>query len=325
MNTTTFDLEKRVSLDSVQAARNRIAGIALRTPLLRLEVDAGDREIWLKLENLQPVGSFKIRGAASAMTALSSDELQRGVSTASAGNMAQGVAWMARRLGVPCTVVVPESAPRVKLDAIHRLGGRTIAVPFAAWWQTLVDRTYPGVEGRFVHPVADADVISGNGTIGLEIVEDLPDVDAILVPFGGGGLSCGIAAAARALKPHTRVFGCEPVTAAPLNASLAAGRPLSIDRVQSFVDGCGGRAILPEMWPLVQALLAGAFAPRLQDIADAVALLADRSKIVAEGAGAVALAAALGDDAPRGKIVCVVSGGCIDAGTLATILSGGIP
>ena len=325
MNTTTFDLEKRVSLDSIQAARNRIAGIALRTPLLRVEVDAGDREIWLKLENLQPVGSFKIRGAASAMTALPADALQHGVCTASAGNMAQGVAWMARRLEIPCTVVVPESAPAAKLDAIHRLGARTVAVPFAQWWQTLVDRAYPGVEGGFIHPVADADVIAGNGTIGLEILEDLPDVDAILVPFGGGGLSCGIAAATRAIKPDTRVFGCEPITAAPLNASLAAGQPLSIDRVPSFVDGCGGRAILPEMWPLIQRLIAGAFAPALADIANAVKLLAERSKIVAEGAGAVALASALGSDAPKGKIVCIVSGGCIDASLLACILGGGTP
>jgi threonine dehydratase len=239
--------------------------------------------------------------------------------------MAQGVAWVARQLGVACTVVVPEGAPRAKIDAIHQLGGRTVAVPFAAWWQTLVDRAYPGVEGKFIHPVADADVIAGNGTIGLEIMEDLPDVDAILVPFGGGGLSSGIAAAARALKPETKVFACEPATAAPHTASLEANAPVADARTASFVDGCGGRAVLPEMWPLVQALLAGSYAPSVPDIAAAVRLLALRAKIVAEGAGAVALAAALGPGAPRGKIVCVVSGGCIDADKLAVILEGGVP
>ncbi len=321
----SLSLENGISLDAIRAAQRRIAGIATRTPLVRLQVNDAAGEVWLKLENLQPVGSFKIRGAASALTAAPPQALARGVCTASAGNMAQGVAWMARHLGIPCTVVVPEGAPRAKIDAIHRLGGRTVEVPFAAWWQTLVDRSYPGVEGYFIHPVADAEVMAGNGTIGLEILEDLPDVDAILVPFGGGGLSCGIASAVRALKPDTQVFGCEPITAAPLNASLAAGRAVAIERIASFVDGCGGRAVLPEMWPLVSTLLAGAFAPTLAEIAAAVRLLAERNKIVAEGAGAVAIAAALGDHAPAGKLVCIVSGGCIDAALLATILNGGTP
>ncbi|MGH7469245.1 MAG: threonine ammonia-lyase [Longimicrobiales bacterium] len=312
-----------ISLEAIQEARRRIHGSAVRTPLIRFESERTSAQIWLKLENLQPVGSFKIRGAASAMLALPPETLARGVCTASAGNMAQGVAWMARQLGIPCTVVVPESAPRAKIDAVERLGARTVEIPFTAWWQTLVDRAYPGVDGHFIHPVADPDVMAGNGTIGLEIVDDLPDVDAILVPFGGGGLSCGIASALRALQPNARVLGCEPSTAAPLNASWSARRPVAIDRVASFVDGCGGRAILPEMWPLVSTLLAGAYAPTLDEIATAVRCLAERSKIVAEGAGAVALAAALGSNAPDGNIVCIVSGGCIDTDKLAVILGGG--
>ena len=312
-----------ITLEAIQQAQQRIRGNALRTPLLRYPDD--EREIWLKLENVQPVNSFKIRGAANALLSTPRAELERGVCTASAGNMAQGVAWMARQLGIPCTVIVPEGAPRAKIDAIHALGGRTVPVPFPVWWQTLVDRGYPGVEGKFVHPVADADVIAGNGTIGLEIIEDLPDVDAILVPFGGGGLSSGIAAAVRALKPHVQVFGCEPATAAPLNASLEVDKPVAVERIATFVDGCGGRAVLPEMWPLVRALLAGAYAPSVADIAAAVRLLATRAKIIAEGAGAVALAAALGKNPPRGKVVCVVSGGCIDADKLAIILEGGVP
>jgi threonine dehydratase len=318
-------IEPGISLHAIQQARDRIAGSAIRTPLLPLQSEDDACRIWLKLENLQPIGSFKIRGAASALLAAGRDQLTRGVCTASAGNMAQGVAWVARQLGIRCTIVVPESAPRAKLDAIHRLGGRTVAVPFADWWQTLVQRGYPGVDGYFVHPVADPQVMAGNGTIGLEIMEDLPHVDAILVPFGGGGLSCGIAAAARALNPNVQVFGCEPATAAPLHASLAAGAPVAIERIPSFVDGCGGRAILPEMWPLVNTLLSGSFAPSLADIAAAVRALALHNKVVAEGAGAVALAAALGPNAPSGNVVCIVSGGCIDAHVLSAILGGAIP
>ena len=213
--------------------------------------DAG-REIHLKLECLQPVGSFKIRGAANAIGRLPPERTAAGVWTASAGNMAQGVAWCARRLGVPCTVVVPDDAPRAKLDAIERLGARTIPVPFERWWQVLVDGTYPGLDGLFVHPVADRAVIAGNGTIGLEILEDLPDCDAILVPFGGGGLSCGIASAVREVSPRTRVIACEVETAAPLAAALAAGAPTRIERRASFVDGIGSSSVLEEMWPLAQ-------------------------------------------------------------------------
>lgn len=318
-------LDQAIPLDAIEAARRRIAGIAVRTPLVRFPHDDPSREIWLKLECLQPVGSFKIRGAASAISALPSERLASGVATSSAGNMAQGVAWMARRLGVPCTIVVPEGAPAAKIQAIHRLGGKTVEVPFAAWWQSMVDRGYPGVGGAFVHPVADPEVIAGNGTIGLEILEDLPDVDAVLVPFGGGGLSSGIASALKAVRPQARVFGCEPATAAPLNASLPAGKPVAIERVASFVDGCGGRAMLPEMWPLVSSVLAGAFAPSIAEIAAAVRLIAERAKVVAEGAGATALAAALGAGAPAGKVVCIVSGGCIDPSKLAVILEGGVP
>ncbi len=314
-----------ITIESIRAARERIKGHAVRTPLLCLPLDDFPGEIWLKLENLQPVGSFKIRGAANALLSVPPESLRNGVCTASAGNMAQGVAWMARQLGVPATIVVPDGAPRAKLDAIHALGGRTIPVPFAAWWQTLVDRGYAGLEGKFVHPVADPDVISGNGTIGLEISEDLNDVDAVLVPFGGGGLSSGIAAAMCELQPRAKVYGCEPSTAAPLNASFAAGTPVAVERIASFVDGCGGRAVLPEMWPLVNDLLAGAFAPTIPEIARAVKLLAERAKVVAEGAGAVALAAALGENGPRGRVVCIVSGGCIDADKLAVILDGGVP
>ena len=318
------NLGELITLDRITAARRRLDGIALRTPLVRLNLNEGP-EIWLKLENLQPVGSFKIRGAGSAITASHPDELRHGVYTASAGNMAQGVAWMARRLGIPCTVVVPENAPQAKLEAITRLGARWLRVPFDEWWQTLVRRGYPGLDGRFVHPVSDAEVIAGNGTIGLELLEDLPDVDVVFAPYGGGGLSCGIAAAMRALKPDVRIVACEPATAAPLTASLAAGTPTPVARTASFVDGCGSQSVLAEMWPLASTLLSGAVAIAIPEIAAAVRLLAERNKVVAEGAGAVAVAAALRHAAPGEKIVCIVSGGHIDAAVLATILTGGNP
>ncbi|HTY41771.1 MAG TPA: pyridoxal-phosphate dependent enzyme [Thermoanaerobaculia bacterium] len=308
------------ALEEIRAAERRLRGFCLRTPLLRLESD-GPSEISLKLENLQPIGSFKLRGAGNAIAVASPDSLARGVSTASAGNMAQGVAWNARRLGIPCTVVVPDHAPRAKLDAVERLGGRFIKLPVDRWWQVLVDHGYPGLEGLFVHPVADPAVVAGNGTIGLEIVEELPDVDAVLVPWGGGGLSCGIAAAVRALRPAARVFACEVETAAPLSASLAAGRPVGVDFVPSFVDGIGARGLLPEMWPMAQELLAGSLVVSLAETAAALRRLASRARVVAEGAGAVPVAAALAHGELGRRVVCVVSGGNIDADRLAAILA----
>ena len=313
-----------VTLADIRAARKRLAGIVVRTPLVRLDVPEVAGEIWLKLENLQPIGSFKLRGAANAMLRAGRARLADGAYTASAGNMAQGVAWSARHFGVPCTVVVPDHAPQTKIDAVERLGGRVVRVPYERWWQTLVDHAYPGIGGVFVHPVSDPAVVAGNGTIGLEIVEDLPDVDAVLVPFGGGGLSAGIATAVRALAPNARVFGCEVETATPLTAALAAGAPTRVDRTASFVDGIGGMGVLAEMWPLVSTLLDGALVSSVSDIADAVRLLVERARVVAEGAGAAALAAARRHGV-SGKVVCVVSGGNIDSGTLSTILDGRLP
>lgn len=308
----------------IRAARDRLTGIAVRTPLVRLDMPSLDADVWLKLENLQPIGSFKLRGAANAMLLAGQDRLAAGVYTASAGNMAQGVAWSARRFGVPCRVVVPDHAPRTKLEAIERLGAEIIKVPFDRWWQTLVEHGFPGMSGLFVHPVSDPAVIAGNGTIGLEIMEDLPDVDTVLVPFGGGGLSCGIATAVRAANPGARVLACEVATAAPLSPSLAAGAPQRVEYKRSFVDGIGASTVLAEMWPLVRQLLDGALIASVEQIANAVRLLAERSRIVAEGAGAAALAAALAHRV-RGKVVCVVSGGNIDTAVLAAILDGRTP
>ena len=314
-----------VSLDAVREARERIAGAAIRTPLVRLNSEDAPGGIWLKLESLQPIGSFKLRGSGNAMRLAGREKLAKGVYTASAGNMAQGVAWNARRLGVPCTVVVPDNAPQTKLAAIERLGAKAVKLPYARWWQVLEDHGYPGIEGLFIHPVSDPAVMAGNGTIALEILEDLPEVDAVVVPFGGGGLSCGIAAALSAAKPYARVFAAEVETAAPFSASLAAGRPVAVDHTPSFVDGIGGRSMLPEMWPLASKLLAGSIVVSVEEAARAVRLLAERNRVIAEGAGAASVAAALTGRAGSGKIVAVVSGGNIDPGNLARILQGEIP
>jgi threonine dehydratase len=317
------------TLDEIHEARGRISGAAVRTPLVRYDGDPGEPEIYLKLENLQPIGSFKLRGALNRMRALEPEQLRDGVYTASAGNMAQGVAWAARSLGVKASVVVPDTAPRAKLDAIARLGATIVSVPYDEWWSTMRDHGRPGMRGVFVHPFADRQVMAGNGTIALEILEDLDDVDAILVPWGGGGLTCGIAAAARALRPAVRVYACEVEGSAPLSASLSAGGPATIENNRSFIDGIGGRGVFPEIWWLARELVAGSLTATVEQVAEAVCLIARRNRVVAEGAGAAALAAARVrvtslTPGPR-RVACIVSGGNIDAAVLATILSGSTP
>ena len=306
-----------IPLEEIRRARERLGDSVVRTPLVQL-----DERVWLKLENLQPIGSFKLRGALSAIRAASADELAAGVVTASAGNMAQGVAWAAREAGVRARIVAPESAPRAKLDAVERLGGEVIPVSYEAWWQAMVERRYEGVDGLFVHPVEDEAVMAGNGTIGLELCEELAAFDTVIVPWGGGGLTTGVASAVKALRPGVRVVTAEPETAAPLAAALAAGEPVAIDYVPSFVDGAGGRALLPTMWDRARALVDEAVAVPLADVEEAIRTLAARARVVAEGAGALALAAARDRE---GTTVCIVSGGNVDASVLAAILAGRTP
>jgi threonine dehydratase len=314
-----------LTLGEVEQARRRIAASAVRTPLLRLHAGGAPAEIHLKLENLQPVGSFKIRGAASAMARLSREQLARGVLTASAGNMAQGVAWCAREKGVRCTVIAPESAPEAKTRAAEALGARVIRVGFDRWWRAFEERAVEGVEATFVHAFDDPDVMAGNGTIGLEILEDLPAVDAVLIPWGGGGLACGIATAMRALRPACRIYACEVETAAPLSAALPSGAPREIDFRASFVDGIGARTVLPSMLERAKGLLDGVLVATLDEVAAALRLLAERGRVVAEGAGACPVACALSGAAGRGPVACVVSGGNIDLGLLSVILAGETP
>ena len=311
-----------IELPAIEAARGRIAGAAIRTPLVRLHVESAPAEIYLKLENLQPINSFKIRGATNAIMLAPAAERAKGLVTASAGNMAQGVAWAARELGVPATIAVPEHAPEAKLAAIERLGGRVLKLPYDDWWNTIITSHIDGVDGLFVHPVQDPGVMAGNGTIGLEILEDLPDPDTIVIPYGGGGLTTGIASAVKARRPGTRIVTAEPDTAAALAAAFAAGHPADVDYRPSFVDGSGSRRVLDSMWPLVSPLVDDAVAVPVAEVAAAVRTLAERVRVIAEGAGALAPAAALSGRAGTGRVVCVVSGGNIDLSKVAEILTG---
>jgi len=311
-----------ISLQDIKDAQQRIKGKVNRTPLIRFYGDDLPGEIYLKLENLQPIGSFKLRGAYNAMSTAERSLLNDGVYTASAGNMAQGVAWNARMMKIPCTVIVPDHAPQTKLDAITRLGAKFIKIPFNDWWQVLVTRKFEGMKGLFIHPVSDPAVIAGNGTVGLEILEDLPDVDTVIVPYGGGGLISGIATAIKTIKPGVKVFASEVETAAPLAPSLAAGEPVKVTYTPSFVDGMGSAGLLTEMWPLVSKVVNGSIVLSLKQIADAIKLLMERTRVIAEGAGGSSFAAALTGKVGTGKIVCVISGGNIDAEKLIKILSG---
>jgi threonine dehydratase len=314
-----------IPLELIEEAGERIKDTVLRTPLVPLNVDEAPGEIFLKLENLQPTGSFKVRGASNAIALAGPDAKKRGVYTCSAGNMAQALAWQARRNKIPCTVIVPDNAPETKLEAIRRFGAKIIQVSFDDVWKVVETHRYPPLDGSmFIHPFADVRMMAGNGTAGLEVLEDLPDVDSVVIPFGGGGLSVGIASAIRAKKPRARIYAVEPETAAPLSASFAAGSAQEIERVPSFVDGIGGKSVLPEMWERARNLLLPLIVS-LSDIAVAVKLLVERNRVVAEGAGGASVAAAMTGKAGHGKIVCIVSGGNIDSSKLGKILAGGIP
>jgi threonine dehydratase len=307
-----------IALAQVHDARRNIAGIAMRTPLVPLHADH-DPAVYLKLENLQPIGSFKIRGAANVMGRTPRERLERGVLTASAGNMAQGVAFCARRAGVPATIVAPDTAPETKIRAVQRMGGRVIQVPFAEWWRTFETRSFPGVEATFIHAFDDLDVMAGNGTIGMELLEDLPEMDAVVIPWGGGGLSCGIAAVLRQMAPKVRIYAAEVETAAPLAAAWAAGGPRTVEYKPSFVDGIGSRTVFANMFEHARGLLDGSIVVTLAEAACAMKLVAERNRVIAEGASACAVAAAMSGRAGAGKVVAIVSGGNIDLAKFAEL------
>jgi threonine dehydratase len=309
----------------VAAARENIRGAAIRTPLLRLNLGFAGMNIFLKPENLQPWGSFKIRPACNALKCMDASQLRNGVLTASSGNFGQGLAYAARRSGIPATLVVPEGAAQTKVDALLELGAKVIRLPFDQWWTVLTTRKCAGEEGVFIHPVAEAPVLAGNATIGAEILEDLPDCDAVVVPFGGGGLISGIGSVMRRLKPAVRMVLVESEAARPAAAALECGRPVTVPHRQSFVDGMGSSTVLPEMWPLLREVADEATSVSFAQIAAAIRLLASRHHLIAEAAGAASLAAAVAGLAGGGNIVCIISGGNMDAVKLGAILNGQSP
>jgi len=302
-----------IALNEVRDAQRRIAGTIVRTPLIRLDLGPGQPDVRLKLENLQPISAYKLRGAANAVALLSDAERRRGVWTISAGNAGQGVAYAARAAGVPCTVVAIETAPTAKLDRMRALGAKLVLVSYARAWQALEDRSYPGVEGTFIHPFDDHNFIAGHATMGLEILEDAPDTAAIIAAIGGGGLITGVATVAKALKPQIKVWGAEPETAAPAARSFAKGSAQEFPEWKAtFVDGAGGKSVFPRMWQRMQPLVDGCIVVSLEEVKRAMRLMADKVRVIAEGAGALALAAALTGKAGQGPIVAIVSGGNID-------------
>ena len=314
-----------LTLEELQQAQDNIRGAVVRTPLVRLSVDLAETEIYLKLENLQPIGSFKLRGAINAIRNTDSKKLEAGVWTASMGNMAQGVAWAAREIGIKATVVVPDDATRSKLAAMEELGASIRKIPRDAWFDLILySHDYPGMTGLFIHPASNRYVMAGQGTIGLEILEDLPDVNAVITPFGGGGLTAGVASAIQLLKPTTRRYACELETGAPLAPSLAAGEPVTITTKPAprYASGFSGApSVAEEMWPILSSVVDDSLLMSVNELATTIKLLIERNHIVAEGAGAAAAATALAGRAGTGKIACVVSGGHIDLDELNQILS----
>jgi threonine dehydratase len=311
-----------VTIDEIRAARERISGVITRTPLIRLLHDvAGAPEIWLKLENLQPINAFKLRGAANAVALLPPEERGKGVWTISAGNAGQGVAFAAREAGIPCTVVVIETAPDTKVDRMRALGAKLVKAPFDACWRAMEERAFPGIEGAFVHPFDDHNFVAGNATVALEILEDLPNVKTVIAAIGGGGLISGIGSTMRALAPKVRVLGAEPETAAPGAASFKAGSPQVFAEWQaSFVDGAGGKSIFPRMWERLRGTVDGSTVVTLDEVKAAMRLVASKTRVIAEGAGALSVAAALKEN--DGPVVAVVSGGNVDLKKFCEILAG---
>ena len=312
-------------MSEIRDARARIAGTIVRTPLVRLELGPGFPDVRLKLENLQPINAYKLRGAANAVALLSDAERRRGVWTISAGNAGQGVAYAARAAGVPCTVVAIETAPAAKLERMRALGAKLVLVPYAVAWQALDDRSYPGVVGTFIHPFDDQNFITGHATMGLEILEDAPDTVAIIAAIGGGGLVTGVASAVKALRPEIRVWGAEPETAAPAALSFAKGSAqVFSDWKATFVDGAGGKSVFPRMWQRMEPVVDGSIVVTLDEVKRAMRLMAEKARVIAEGAGALGLAAALTGKVGKGPVVAIVSGGNIDLEKFSELIAAAV-
>lgn len=310
----TVEAVRPITLDEIKAARARIAGTCIRTPLVKLELGDGFPDIRLKLENLQPINAYKLRGAANAIAMLTDAERKRGVWTVSAGNAGQGVAYAARKAGIPCTVVAIETAPKSKLDRMRALGAKLILVSYSDAWRIVGEREHPDIDGTFIHSFDDNNFIAGHGTMGIEILEDVPDTAAVICGIGGGGLITGVGSAVKAINPAIKVYGAEPETACPMAVSLKAGSPQSFPEWQaSFVDGAGGQSVFPRMWDRMKPIIDDSIVVTLEQVKKSLRMMAEKTRVIAEGAGGLPLAAALtGNISANGPIVCVVSGGNID-------------
>ena len=318
----TLEPVRPIKLSEIRAARGRIAKTIVRTPVIRFELGQELPDIRLKLENLQPINAYKLRGAANAVAALSEADRKRGVWTISAGNAGQGVAYAARAAGVPCTVVVVETAPKSKLERMKALGATLIPVPYEIAWKALDERCFSGVDGTFIHPFDDDDFIAGHGTMALEILEDAPDVAAVIASIGGGGLIAGVASAIKAMKSEVKVLGVEPETAAPAALSFERGSPQIFPNWKaSFVDGAGGQSMFPRMWERMKPVVDGYIVVTLEETKNAMRLLAEKIRVIAEGAGALPVAAALSGKAGKGPIVAIISGGNIDLQKFCELIS----
>ncbi|PWK76823.1 pyridoxal-phosphate dependent enzyme [Aminobacter sp. AP02] len=315
----------RPTLDEIAAARARIAPYVPRTPLVRLDLGFPDRQIFLKLETLSPIGAFKLRPALNALLSRDADALRNGVATTSSGNMAYGMAWAADKLGIPMAAYMYAGAPQTKIDGVRRRGGQVRFISMETWWQYIIGADRPDFPELLINPVTDQAVLSGNGSIGVEIVEDLPEVDVVLTPYGGGSMTTGVASAVKALRPRAKVLAVEDENAAPVTAGLAAGRIVEIETRPSFIKSIGGPSLVPQLWPVARELIDGAVTVSLKQVTEAMRLLFAKAKIVAEGAGAASLAAAMESDDAKGNVVCVISGGNIDARDYSKVLAGGIP
>jgi threonine dehydratase len=319
---TTLEPVRPIELAEIRAARERIANTIVRTPLIRFQLGREYPDIRLKLENLQPINAYKLRGAANAVALLSEDERRRGVWTISAGNAGQGVAYAARAAGVPCVVVVVETAPKSKLERMKTLGAKLIPVPYEIAWKALDERSFPGLDGTFIHPFDDDNFIAGHGTMGLEILEDAPDTAAVIASIGGGGLITGVGSAIKALKPQVKIFGVEPETAAPAALSFEKGSPQVFPNWKaSFVDGAGGQSMFPRMWERMKPIVDSYLVVTLEETKNAMRLMAEKARVISEGAGALPFAAALNREAGKGPIVAIVSGGNIDLNKFCELIS----
>ncbi len=309
---------ERPSLDEMRAAAAGLAGVIARPQLV--EYRGGADRVWVKPEVHQPIGSFKLRGIFHAASRLSDQQRARGLSTVSAGNTAQAVAWAGRYFGVPARSVMPETAPKPKIEAVEALGGEPVLVPRSEVFRYMREHGWEQEPYAFIHPWTNRDVMTGHASLGLEILDDMPDVETVFVAVGGGGLLAGVGSAIKAVRPEVRVVAVEPEGCPSFHAALARGEPVDVE-CNTICDGVAVPYMTDEMFPLLRELADESVLVAERDVRATIKRLAVANKLIAEGAGALSIAAAAAMPvSERGASVCVLSGGSIDPQLLAAIL-----